>query len=199
MPPEKLPVLFDNFAQVDSSLARRYEGAGVGLAVSRKLAHSIGGTIAVVSESGRGSEFTLKVPLEWHTPETREAKVPTRARRVLLAEDNAVNQKLGLRILEKLGCRVDLATNGREALERATQFPYDLIFMDCRMPEMDGIQACREIRSRLSEGPRVPIVALTAHAVAGTREECLAGGMDDYLTKPVRPVELKRMLDRWSP
>jgi CheY-like chemotaxis protein len=118
---------------------------------------------------------------------------------VLLAEDNAVNQKLETRLLEKLGCLVDVAANGREAVEKATQFQYDLIFMDCRMPEMDGMEASREIRARLSAGPRLPIVALTAHAVTGAREECLAGGMDDYLTKPVRPTDIKQMLFRWCP
>ena len=204
IPPEKLPVLFDRFEQVDSSLARKYEGAGLGLAVSRKLAQRMGGGITVASESGRGSVFTLKVPLALCAPEAREdagrwESLPPRTRRVLLAEDNAVNQKLETRLLEKLGCLVDVAANGREAVEKATQFQYDLIFMDCRMPEMDGMEASREIRARLSAGPRLPIVALTAHAVTGAREECLAGGMDDYLTKPVRPTDIKQMLFRWCP
>jgi PAS domain S-box-containing protein len=204
IPPEKLPVLFDRFEQVDSSLARKYEGAGLGLAVSRKLAQRMGGGITVASESGRGSVFTLKVPLALCAPEAREdagrwESLPPRTRRVLLAEDNAVNQKLETRLLEKLGCLVDVAANGREAVEKATQFQYDLIFMDCRMPEMDGMEASREIRARLSAGPRLPIVALTAHAVTGAREECLAGGMDDYLTKPVRPADIKQMLFRWCP
>ena len=205
IPPEKLPLLFGKFAQVDSSLARKYEGAGLGLAVSLKLAQLMGGNITVKSEWGRGSEFTLNVPLAFCPPEVlEEAGGPSRTlgpreRRVLLAEDNAVNQKLGLRLLEKLGCRVDIAGNGREAVEKATQSPYDLIFMDCRMPEMDGFEACRAIRAQLPGGPRLPIVALTAHAIVGAREECLGAGMDDYLSKPVRPDDLKRMLIRWSP
>ena len=118
---------------------------------------------------------------------------------MLLAEDNAVNRKLALLILRKFGCRVDVAENGHEAADRALHGHYDLIFMDCRMPEMDGFEACRIIRSRHSGGPHVPIVALTAHALAGAREECLAAGMDDYLAKPLRPSLLQEMLRRWSP
>jgi len=209
IPQEKLPLLFGKFAQVDSSLVRKYEGAGLGLAISQELAQLMGGAIAVASDPGRGSEFTLTVPLAPCAPDTAkpadavEAAGPPptlrpRARRVLLAEDNAVNLKLGVRLLEKLGCRVDAAGNGREAVEMAGRLPYDLIFMDCRMPEMDGYEASRKIRSRARAGPRVPIVALTAHAVNGAREECLQAGMDDYVTKPVRPADLERMLRRWS-
>jgi PAS domain S-box-containing protein len=209
IPQEKLPLLFGKFAQVDSSLVRKYEGAGLGLAISQQLAQLMGGAIAVASEPGHGSEFTLTVPLAPCAPATAEpagaaeaaGPQPTlrpRARRVLLAEDNAVNLRLGVRLLERLGCRVDAAGNGREAVEMAERFPYDLIFMDCRMPEMDGYEASRKIRSRPLTGPRVPIVALTAHAVNGAREECLQAGMDDYVTKPVRPADLERMLLRWS-
>jgi len=209
IPREKLPLLFGRFAQVDSSLVRKYEGAGLGLAISRDLARLMGGAITVASEPGRGSEFTLTVPLTVCAPRAAEpadagdsaGPRPTlrpRARRVLLAEDNAVNLKLGVRLLERMGCRVDAAGNGREAVEMAERFPYDLIFMDCRMPEMDGYEASRKIRSRPPAGRRVPIVALTAHAVNGAREECLQAGMDDYVTKPVRPADLERMLLRWS-
>jgi PAS domain S-box-containing protein len=210
IPEDKLPLLFRRFAQVDSSLARRFEGTGLGLAISLELAQLMGGTITVESVWGRGSEFTLKVPLALRTQEVAERTqtddcggppplLRQRERRVLLAEDNTVNQKISLRILEKLGCRVDLAGNGREAVEMAANFPYDLIFMDCRMPEMDGFEACRKIRSRPTTGEGVPIVALTAHAVSGARDECLLAGMDDYLTKLVRPGDVERMLRRWSP
>ena len=200
IPKEKLPLLFGKFAQVDSSLVRKYEGAGLGLAISQELARLMGGGIAVASDPGRGSEFTLTVPLTPCAPDTAgpPRTLRPRARRVLLAEDNAVNLKLGVRLLERLGCRVDAAGNGREALDMAERFPYDLIFMDCRMPEMDGYEASRKIRSRPISGPRVPIVALTAHAVDGAREKCLQAGMDDYVTKPVRPADLERMLLRWS-
>ena len=205
IPQEKLPLLFGKFAQVDSSLVRRYEGAGLGLVISQELATLMGGVITVASQPGQGSEFTLRVPLAPCVPRSEEASanVPQpalhpRARRVLLAEDNAVNLKLGIRLLERLGCRVDAAGNGREAVEMAGRLPYDLIFMDCRMPEMDGYEASRRIRALPSARPRVPIVALTAHAVKGAREECLRAGMDDYVTKPVRPADLERMLMRWS-
>jgi len=126
-------------------------------------------------------------------------RVAPKPRRVLIAEDNAVNQKIALRLLEKCGCRVELATNGREAVEKAGRIPYDLIFMDCGMPEMDGYSATRAIRGQQSNGTRVPIIALTAHAISGTREECLAAGMDDYIAKPVTPEALEQMLLRWTP
>jgi CheY-like chemotaxis protein len=118
---------------------------------------------------------------------------------VLLAEDNAVNQKVGLRILKRFGCQVDVAGNGRQAVEMAARARYDLILMDCRMPEMDGFEACRNIREGLPAGVHVPIVALTAHAITGAREDCLSAGMDDFLTKPVHPADLERVLLRWCP
>jgi PAS domain S-box-containing protein len=206
IPHEKLPLLFGKFNQVDSSLVRKYEGAGLGLAVCRELVQLMGGTIEVASKPGSGSEFTVKVPLPPCRPERTDPGDPAdalplqaRPRRVLLVEDNAINQKLGLRILQKFGCCVDVANNGIEAVEMAERAAYDVIFMDCRMPEMDGYEASRQIRSRASARARVPIVAVTAHAVNGAREECLGAGMDDYLTKPVRPSDLERMLRYWSP
>jgi CheY-like chemotaxis protein len=117
--------------------------------------------------------------------------------RVLVAEDNPVNQRLIKRILEKLGCRVDVAGDGREALAMTKSLQYDLVFMDCSMPEMDGYQATAELRRRETRGRHVPIVALTAHALAEDRERCLAAGMDDYLSKPVRVEEVRAALSRW--
>jgi PAS domain S-box-containing protein len=209
IPQEKQGLLFGRFSQVDSSLGRKHEGTGLGLAISRELAQLMGGTITVESEWGKGSEFTLRIPLARGAADAAKLTgtsgtagppiLRTRVRRVLLAEDNAVNQKLASRVLEKLGCRVDVAGNGREAVRMAEGFSYDLIFMDCRMPEMDGYEACGQIRLRQGTAARVPIVALTAHAVNGAREECLRAGMDDYLTKPVRPADFERILTRWSP
>lgn len=206
---DKLPLLFRSFTQLDSSLVRKHEGAGLGLAISRQLAELMGGTLTVTSWVGSGSTFLLTLPLTTladgggepdpaMSAEARPAAPGERVRRVLLVEDNIVNQRLGLRSLEKLGCRTDVAANGREAVEMARSFPYDLILMDCRMPVMDGYTATREIRSRESAGARIPIVAMTAHAVIGAREECLGAGMDDYIAKPASPGELERVLLRWS-
>jgi CheY-like chemotaxis protein len=116
--------------------------------------------------------------------------------RILIVEDNAVNQMIAARLLEKLGCRVDVAANGREAVEMAGLLPYDAIFMDCQMPEMDGFEATQEIRSR--EGPSVhrPIIAMTANAMQGDRERCLNAGMDDYISKPIRKADLNEALER---
>ncbi|HEX5226635.1 MAG TPA: ATP-binding protein, partial [Bryobacteraceae bacterium] len=202
-----LPLLFEKFSQVDSSMSRKREGTGLGLAISRRLAELMYATLTVSSELGRGATFVLTIPLELgRMPEAPQSHdhapqddVRKKHRRILLAEDNIVNQKIGLRLLEKCGCRVDLAANGREAVEMAGRFSYDLIFMDCSMPEMDGYEATRTIRATEHNGTRTPIVALTAHAVAGTREECLASGMSDYVTKPVTMDMLEEALLRWSP
>ena len=118
--------------------------------------------------------------------------------RVLLAEDNAVNQKLAVKLLEKLGCRVDVAANGREALAMCQAVPYDIVFMDCQMPEMDGYEAARMIR-REESGRHTPVIALTANSMPGDREECLRAGMDAHLSKPIRPEELADALARWLP
>jgi len=169
----------------------------------------MGGTLRVTSQAGSGSTFLLTLPLTTLAggdaepgpampAERRLTPAGGRVRRVLLVEDNAVNQRVGVRTLEKLGCRPDVACNGREAVEMARSSPYDLILMDCRMPEMDGYTATREIRRQENAGARIPIVAMTAHAVTGAREECLGAGMDDYISKPVSPGELERVLLRWS-
>jgi len=195
---------------VDSSLARKHEGAGLGLAISRRLAELMGGTLTVRTEEGRGSTFLLRLSFTAAAeegPATADfaqpgggshAATPARGLRILLAEDNPVNQRLGVRLLEKMGCRTDLASNGQEAVEMARRSEYDLILMDCRMPEMDGFRATREIRRGENGSARVPIVAMTAHAVVGAREECLNAGMDDYITKPVLREELERVLQRWG-
>jgi CheY-like chemotaxis protein len=117
--------------------------------------------------------------------------------RVLLVEDNRVNQRLAERLLGKLQCRVDVAANGREALDMFQRLPYDLVLMDCHMPEMDGFEATRRIRALSTPTRRVPIIALTASAMTGDREICLAAGMDDYVSKPIGKADLERVLNRW--
>ena len=115
---------------------------------------------------------------------------------MLLAEDMASNQLLVTRVLEDMGCRVDVASNGREAVAKADRETYDLILMDCQMPEMDGLEATREIRLRTLGRPRVPIIAVTANVLEGERDRCLAAGMDDWISKPVNPATLRRLVDR---
>ena len=129
----------------------------------------------------------------------KEADARARAR-ILVAEDNEVNQMVSVRMLEKLGYRCDIAVNGLEAVEAQTRTPYDVILMDCQMPEMDGYEASRAIREKeASSGVHTPIIAMTANAMQGDREKCLAAGMDDYISKPVRHPDLEAMLNRWLP
>ena len=191
--------LFQRFSQADSSIASRYGGTGLGLAISRQLAELMGGTMDVDSAGpGLGSRFHFSIrasaaPLDL-LPQKPAAPAPLMdpqmaARhplRILLAEDNGVNQKLAVRLLEQMGYRADLASNGREVLSSLERQTYDLVLMDVRMPEMDGLQATREIVARWPAGQRPRIVAMTANALNGDRPQCLAAGMDEHLSKPLR-------------
>jgi len=208
---QDMPLIFRRFTQLDSSLGKRHQGTGLGLAISIQLAEMMGGALTATSDLGRGAAFHLTLPLTLASPPSasgRGADQPTirpetarldRQRRILLAEDHPVNRKIVVLVLEKLGCSVDVAANGREAAEMAEHFSYDIIFMDCGMPEMDGYAATRKIRQRQNGGARVPIVALTAHAIEGVREQCLEAGMDDYIAKPMSSAALERALVKWSP
>jgi CheY-like chemotaxis protein len=146
-----------------------------------------------------GCESQLPTPIPQKDTATAASRDQVDAR-VLIAEDNAVNQRLVRHMLERLGCRVDVAANGIEAVEMAAKFDYDMVFMDCFMPEMDGYQATAELRRRQGPGaPRLPIVALTANAMVEDRQRCLDAGMDDYLSKPVTQDGMYQMLQRWVP
>ena len=122
----------------------------------------------------------------------------TKKGRVLVAEDNLVNQMVAVKLLDKMGYAADVACNGREAVERARKVPYDLILMDCQMPELDGYAATAEIRGHQGKAPHAPIIALTANSMQGDREKCLAAGMDDYLSKPIALEALAAILEKWG-
>ncbi|MBK8164617.1 MAG: response regulator [bacterium] len=215
IPANRLPDLFQRFTQADSSTTRRYGGTGLGLAISRQLAELMHGSLDAQSVVGKGSLFRVVLPLPRATQEQAdEARLDINApvpdlqaetdaalsgRRVLVAEDNSFNQKVAQYILEKLGVRVDLAANGNEAVQMMANFVYDVVFMDCQMPEMDGYEATGIIRRLGGPAARTPIIAMTAHAMPGDRDRCTVAGMDDYLSKPVRAELVAEMLHRWIP
>jgi len=209
-----LPHIFEAFSQADASMARRHEGTGLGLAISKQLVEMLGGSIGVETSSGKGSLFWFTIrmprsisPLKQNDAVEARKTVPenvpnSRKLRVLLAEDNLVNQEVGKLILESLNCLVDVVDDGALAVESVFSNGYDLVFMDCQMPEVDGYEAAIMIRQRESlagkNGHRIPIVALTAHALEGDRELCLAAGMDDYLSKPFNAAQIATILHRWT-
>jgi signal transduction histidine kinase/ActR/RegA family two-component response regulator len=205
---EGLGKLFKSFSQADSSTTRKYGGTGLGLAISKRLAELMGGTMSAESAGpGQGStfRFSIRAP-QAEAPQPAQAKPaidPAMAERhplrILLAEDNLVNQKLALRVLAQMGYRADLAKNGVEAIEALERQPYDVVLMDVQMPEMDGLEASRRIVERWPQAGRPRIVAMTANATQGDREECLAAGMDDYLTKPFRVEQLVAALAKVTP
>ena len=188
--------LFGKFAQADASMTRRFGGSGLGLAICRQLVTLMGGSIGLDSRPGEGSTFWFKVPCERAGHATAAAAeaasepAPSRAGELLLVEDNLVNQKVVLAMVEIAGYKVDAVVNGVEAIAALRRKRYDVVLMDAQMPEMDGLTATREIRKLPGPVGRVPIIALTANAMAGDRERYLAGGMDDYVSKPVDPKQL---------
>jgi len=217
--------LFKAFTQADMSATRRHGGSGLGLAICRRLVERMDGSIGFDSTVGEGSTFWFSVPVtaaatvagdSMHTvgqPSPREARsraapggsvLPPEnpaVARILLAEDNLMCQIIAVRILERFGCCVDVAGDGTQAVEMASQFDYDVIFMDCHMPTMDGIEATREIRRReaLTGNRHTPIVALTASVVDEDRHGCYAAGMDAFINKPIQPKELGDLMQRYAP
>ena len=205
IPDEQQHRLFKPFAQADSSTTRRFGGTGLGLVISRKLTEAMGGSIGFTSTVGEGSTFFFTIPAADagaradQTPGSKAFVVPTSAdsHEVLVVEDNMVNARVARAMLEKLGLTVSHVENGVEAITAVEEAEFDLVFMDCQMPEMDGFEATRRIRALPPPSNCVPIVALTANAMAGDADRCLAAGMDDYLSKPLRADELAETVGRW--
>ena len=198
---DKQADVFGAFSQADSSITRRFGGTGLGLAISHKLVLMMGGRIWLESELGKGSvfHFTMRLGLGKENAATASGGAespfelaPQQTLHILLAEDNPINQRLALALLEKRGHRVVIANNGQEAVDAVAGSAFDVVLMDMQMPLMDGIEATQRIRQREQENGsrRLPIVAMTANAMQGDRERCLAAGMDGYVSKPVKPEEL---------
>ena len=199
--------LFQDFEQADSSTTRRYGGTGLGLAISRRLARLMGGEVGVQSAPGQGSLFWLELELPLSDQPlaaaglqrgqaARELLIPFQGRRVLLAEDNVVNQEVAVALLQSAGLEVDVANDGVEACEMVQRGDYGLVLMDVQMPAMDGLDATRAIRAT-EKGRQLPILAMTANAFAEERQRCLDAGMNDHVAKPVVAEQLFLTLRRW--
>ncbi|MEP7361882.1 MAG: ATP-binding protein [Acidobacteriota bacterium] len=201
--PSVVGKLFQKFSQADSSSVRKYGGTGLGLAISKGLAERMGGEIRVASEPGIGSRFVVKLTMKTASPPLPKPTAPTiqlptgALGRVLLAEDNPVNAMVALRMLSAIGYTADSVSTGLQALEALHRNSYDMVLMDCQMPEMDGFETTRRIRSEYT-GSQPTIIAMTANAMDGDRERCLAAGMDDYISKPIVFGEFASRLAGWS-
>lgn len=206
--------LFSPFSQADSSITRKYGGTGLGLSISRSLVELMGGTISVESVEGKGSIFYFNICLGRVSQtsvvvpvsdilDDRLPKFDTplfKNTLILIAEDQKINQRLAMLQLREFGCEAVAVSNGKEAVDASQQTNYAAILMDCQMPEMDGFEAARTIRRmEQGSGKRVPIIAMTAQAMSGDREQCISAGMDDYISKPVTSKKLAEVLHKWLP
>ncbi|MDC0657759.1 ATP-binding protein [Leisingera sp. SS27] len=205
IPPEAQERIFEQFAQADATTTTRFGGTGLGLAIVKNLTQAIGGTIALQSAEGQGAEFTVDFPAGNAPPPVAvsrpEPVTAAFSKRVLVADDNRVNQMVAGKMLERLGCTVITAGNGFEAVELTQSWAPDLVLMDVRMPEMDGLEATRAIRAAEQEKglTSVPVIGLSANAMSEQREEGLSAGMNDYLAKPVNKVAIAAALTRLWP
>ncbi len=195
--------LFQKFTQADASTTRKYGGSGLGLAISKELVELMGGAIGVTSKEGAGSRFYFDLPLQPTAASTAAAPAQTATPRrfegvrILIAEDNAVNQKILSHMLQRHGCATEIASNGAEAVAMACSGDaYTLILMDCQMPEMDGFEATRRLHLALGENAP-PVIAVTARAMEQDRRQCLEAGMCDHLVKPIGSASVGAMLEKW--
>ncbi len=205
IPASKANAIFEPFTQADGSITREYGGTGLGLTIARQLVTMMGGRLEVASEPGRGSTFSFSAPFRIARDRREEPSLPPEFRprsrsalRVLIAEDNLINQKVVSEIIEKYGHSVTLARNGHEAFAASAETLFDVALMDIQMPVMDGLSATAAIRAREAQQPgaaRLPIIALTAHALKSDFTRCIQAGMDGYLAKPFKATELIQLIE----
>ncbi len=231
IPEDKIDLLFNKFSQVDTSITRKFGGTGLGLSISKQLVEMMGGQIGVQSEEGKGATFWFTVQMDLALKEDKKCSEESADYlsdsqlvhfgqgnnvRILIAEDNIVNQQVALGMLKKMGLKGEAVADGQEALNALKSIPYDLVLMDVQMPEVDGLEATREIRKMMNDecrmmknenvsdsliihysSFRIPIIAMTAGAMHQDKERCMEAGMDDYVAKPISPQVLGRVLGKW--